>query len=286
MSMVHELTLCGLAAAFSNVKYDNNSIRHHRPRPMSTAPTSPWKMNKAQLTQALVELQVVVRKEWTVPELRATLLEEQEHRGLTKHKPLGISHLRLDQLKEKCQEEGLPLPEKPTRGVLMKMLRDNTPPTAEEMVPFGKYKGYKYGEVPDGYLVWAEEEVKANVNHSPDLARLARWSQHRRNATPGVGSSRGDPEENAVVPPPHLRSTPKKAQRSQRTRPLDKEEAATSTGWSEVEESMEEQIKDLEARLGVMKSIHEQEKKMEASKKETSTPRKGVQGYPASPDHN
>lgn len=97
--MDHELTLCGLAAAFSDVKYDNNSILHHHLRQMSTAPTSPWKMNKAQLTQALVELQVVIRKEWTVPELRATLLEEQELRGLTKHKPFGISHLRLDQLK-------------------------------------------------------------------------------------------------------------------------------------------------------------------------------------------
>ena len=179
-----------------------------------------------------------------------------------------------------------PVEEKPTRGVLMKMLRGNAPPSAEEMVPFGKYKGYKYGEVPEGYLVWAEEEVKANVNHSQDLARLARWSQHQRKATPGVGSSRGDPEENAVVQPPHLKSTPKKAPRSQRTRPLDKEEAATSTGWSEVEESMEEQIKDLEARLGVMKAIHEQEKKIEASKKEANTPQKGALGYPASPDQN
>ena len=55
-------------------------------------------------------------------------------------------------------------------------------------MPFGKYKGYKYGEVPVGYLEWAEEEIKANVNHSPDLAR---WHQHKRNATtPGAGSWR------------------------------------------------------------------------------------------------
>lgn len=269
--MDQELISCGLAAAFSNVKYDNNSIVRHLPRLMSTAPTSPWKMNKAQLTQALVDLQVVVRKEWTVPELRATLLEEQEQRGIVKHKPLGISHLRLDELKEKCQAEGLPLPEKPTRGVLMKMLRDNIPPTAEEMVPFGKYKGYKYGEVPVGYLEWAEEEIKANVNHSPDLARLARWHQHKRNATtPGAGSSRGDPEENAVIPPPHLKTTPKKTQRVQRTRVIE-EDLGTSTGWSEVEENMEEQIKDLEARLAAMRSVHEQEEVAEAKKEAKNT---------------
>ena len=75
----------------------------------------------------------------------------------------------------------------------MKMLRDNVAPSGEEMVPFGKYKNYKYAEVPEAYLEWAMEEVQANENHSPDLGRLARWARARRSQVRGTGSSSGDP---------------------------------------------------------------------------------------------
>lgn len=273
--MEHVLTFCGLVAAFSSVKLENNPLRLNPIRSMSsTAPTSPWKMNKAQLTAALVELEVVVRKEWTVPELRSTLLEQKELLGCTKHKPLGLSHLRLDQLKEKCIQEGLALPEKINRGLLMKMLRDNVAPSGEEMVPFGRYKNYKYNEVPENYLEWAMEEVKANENHSPDLGRLARWAQARRQAR-GTGSSAGDPESNAVIPPPHHRASPKKNQRVQRTRVI--EEEPLSTDWSEVDNAAttEDQIKEMEERLKLMKSVHEQEKKVAEAKAAAATLEKG-----------
>lgn len=275
--MEHGQISFGLVAAFSSVKLESNKLQRNPIRSMSSvAPTSPWRMNKAQLTAALVELEVVVRKEWTVPELRSTLLEQKELMGCTKHKPLGLSHLRLDQLKEKCLTEGLALPEKPNRGLLMKMLRDNVAPSGEEMVPFGKYKNYKYSEVPENYLEWAMEEVKANVNHSPDLARLARWAQARHQVC-GAGSS-GDPEERAVIPPPHFRASPKKNQRMQRNRVI--EEDPLSTDWSEVDNatSTEDQIKAMEERLALMKTVHEQEKKVAAAKA-SATPKEKM-GYP------
>ena len=47
----------------------------------------------------------------------------------------------------------------------MKLLRDNVPPSWEEMVvSFGSYKGYKHKEINQSYLNWATKE--AGNNHS------------------------------------------------------------------------------------------------------------------------
>ena len=114
----------------------------------------------------------------------------------------GLTRLTLDELKDKCASEGIAMPDsKPTRGLLMKLLRENAPPTGDEVVCFGMYKGYLYKEVNEKYLQWAMEEVAANPQHSLDLARLARWAQ-ARSTTPGTGSRPSAPEVGAVVPLP------------------------------------------------------------------------------------
>lgn len=95
-------------------------------------------MRRAELIQALEEMEVTYRLEWSVPELRATLLEEREARGMGKEKKMtGLSHMTVEALKAKCQEEEIFIPEKATRGALMKMLRDQGAPTNNEVVCFG-----------------------------------------------------------------------------------------------------------------------------------------------------
>ena len=240
------------------------------------AQRSPWKMNRQELLGRLEELKVTVRTEWTVPELRATLLAELELRGDNKNKLVGITKMTLDQLKEKCMAEGLALPEKPNRGLMMKMLRDNLPPNDEETVCFGSYKGYMYKEVNEGYLEWAQQEVKENPNHSPDLARLARWAQARGSQL-GAPSGSGDPERSAKVPVPKAAlpkaktesKNPQKTQRTSRARPVVSE---SEMSFTEVELPMEQQIQDLEERLSVMRSVAVAEKAAAAAKAATAKP--------------
>ena len=106
-------------------------------------------MNKAELVETLIQMGVSVRKEWTVPELRSIVSEQ---RGADQRKELkGLS---------KCREMGVDIPPKPTRGLLMRMIRDSVPATQDEVVPFGRYKGYRYCEVPFSYLEWAIVETK------------------------------------------------------------------------------------------------------------------------------
>ena len=123
-------------------------------------------------------------------------------RGTTATRPRG--HLTLDELRDKCLEVGLTMPPKPTRGLLMRMLRENTPPDDTEKVNFGAYKGYMYKEVNEECLQWAMREIEANPQQSPDLARLVRWAQARqtRPATVGAASGSGDPEQCPSLPVP------------------------------------------------------------------------------------
>ena len=61
----------------------------------------------------------------------------------------------------------------PTRGALIALLRSSTQGSGSRVLPFGKFNGWMCREVPPGYRQWAQEEVAANPNHSPDLAAFA-----------------------------------------------------------------------------------------------------------------
>ena len=100
----------------------------------------------------------------------------------------------------------------------MKMLREHTQDDGEKVVAFGRYKAWMFKEVPQGYLDWAVKEVKQNPNASEDLRQLASYAQakvvkekdedevdKKGLRTPKMVARAGrDPEEVAVVTPPHL----------------------------------------------------------------------------------
>lgn len=277
--LVNDRNFCGSAAAvFVEIRRSKPLLSPtvELPMPPKSATPSPWQMNRATLIQTSEEKGITYKPEWTVPELRATLLEVKQMMEADNKSMAGITKMNIDELKEKCLQEGIPLPAKYSRGSLMKLLRESQSPTGEEHVCFGSYKGYKFKEVHEGYLQWAMEETASNPNHSPDLARLAKWAARRQAGTSGAASGSGDPEANAVTALPKMLPKPKqlqappstnKSSRTSRTRVIQSEE--DNSDFSLVDQTTEEQISDLETRLAVLKSIkkvedeHAEKRKME-----------------------
>lgn len=186
-------------------------VKSVRPPGMPAQPLSPWRMNRPELLVALDALQIPVRPRWTVPELWQTLIEQTRVEvDVTPLALKGLSKMILADLKTRCDEEGVSLPEKPTRGLMIKLLREKVQPAGEQVVTFGKYKSWMYKEIPEAYLKWAIKETDANANASPDLVKLAHWAKEdlEKRATQarvaGAVPASEDPEVKAKYPPPPM----------------------------------------------------------------------------------
>ena len=174
--------------------------------------TSPWSMKREELVRELRELQVPVHPNWTVPELRATLIEQRPGQTPTReqHALKGISKMSLEELKIKAVEADLEMPPKVTRGWLIKALRDNLQPEGDQVMTFGKYKSWMFKEVPFSYQEWAMKETEVNTNSSPELVHFAAWCRQelaerkQRAKGKGVPTMVEDPEVNAKIPPPAM----------------------------------------------------------------------------------
>jgi hypothetical protein len=76
----------------------------------------------AELVEELHALGVDINPSWTVPELRSVLMEQkEEHQSI---RLPGLGAMELEELKQKAVELGIRLPDKPTRGWLMRMISD------------------------------------------------------------------------------------------------------------------------------------------------------------------
>eukprot|EP00435_Cladocopium_sp_Y103_P029729 s4082_g7.t1 len=146
------------------------------PRTLSlvmSKPVSVWNMRRAELLEALKDLRVDFKYEMTVPELRSLYMEA---RGPVGRQGLGLTKCSVEQLKERCIEEGIEIPAKATHGLLLRLLRQSMETSGDSEVTFGQYKHYLFREVPADYLEWAIKEWTQAEQCSPDLARLARWA--------------------------------------------------------------------------------------------------------------
>ena len=198
----------GLVEAVSDEGILPTSLNSRRQLAFMLAGVKPWEMKKDQLLAKLRELGFRVSGKETVPELRSLLLEQMPEKETT----VSISKMTLDQLREKCKEENIAVPQKVTKGWLLRQLRQHAP-SSQEVVTFGKYAGYTYAEIPMDYREWAVKERQAKGDSSsPELARLANWWERTRSSTrptTKVTEPRPDPEETAVIPPPPM-ALPKK----------------------------------------------------------------------------
>lgn len=171
-------------------------------------------MKKGQLLAELAERGVTAHPSWTVPELRSILVEQRqlEKPAPEEDRMKGLTKMTLQQLVEEAKKDNLVLPAKPTRGLMMRLLRDSRNTPGCTVMPFGRYKGWMYSKVPEGYIQWAMKEVKGNPNAHEDLVRFATWGSQeleRRAETPGLPKKKDlgrDPEALAVIPPPPVRS--------------------------------------------------------------------------------
>ncbi|CAE7629272.1 RE2, partial [Symbiodinium sp. KB8] len=166
----------------------------------------------------------------------------------------GISKMTLEELISEAQKQNITLPSKPTKGALMRMLRDSKATEADTVVLFGKYKTWYYRELPQGYLQWAVQETRSGSSH-PDLVRLANWARTvlKDPTTPAEKEQKetlDDPETTAKTAPPkmerRLRDVPAE---------LGRVDSSDSMEHDASGEAMVE-IAAIEARLAALKQKH------------------------------
>ena len=116
-------------------------------------------MRKAELIKELEQRGVYIDPAWTVPELRATVLENRE---LVAKMAMGLSRFNLEELTKMCVDLKIALPTKRTKGELTKLLRTAYSGHANEEIDFGRHKGTLYKDVPMEYQKWAIKETEAN----------------------------------------------------------------------------------------------------------------------------
>ncbi|CAL1145601.1 unnamed protein product [Cladocopium goreaui] len=274
---------CGSDAAVFLEDPPRLGSRALQPMPAASTVQSVWKMGKEQLTRELVEHGVVVHPNWTVPELRTTVMEQREalNPRMDKNDKLkGITQLTLDQLTQKAVEEGLSLPPRPTRGLLIRMLRESTQQESDNVMCFGKFKGWLYKEVPREYMKWAVDETAANTNASEDLVRFATWAKEEFQKQDKVvlvvrkpPASKDDPEVKAKIPPPDIEvmswaSGSSESHRSWRAGRVQAKKKAdkrrvdvievTEDMDSELPEEARAEIQHMEAQLAALKQKHKE----------------------------
>ena len=136
-------------------------------------------MSKTELLAEAMREGIPIHPRWTLEEVRSVV---REHRAaMDSQSPeanlKGLGSMTLSQLKIMAAENNVPVPEKATRGLLMRMIREEAQSAEENIVCFGKYKGWLYKEIPEAYLSWAISEVGKNPNASEDLRRLANFGK-------------------------------------------------------------------------------------------------------------
>ena len=229
-------------------------------------------MKRHGLVEELEMRGVAVNRSWSVPELRSILIEQKEVEKPPKTDTgvKGLTKLSLSELVTEAEALSMVMPPKPTRGLLMRMIRDAKATPGQTVVSFGKFKGWMYHEIPQSYLEWSIQETKSNANAHVDLVRLATWAQgeleKRQSKQAGYATSASkDPEAVATVPPPKFKDMARHGSSSDsswsRVGACSRRGAATRRGPeiisdSDLEEEPEDTnltIKKLEDRIAALK---------------------------------
>ena len=118
---------------FSKLKANNlisARLLQLSPMPQSCAGKSAWKMNKPEIVEVQVR-GVPVHPNWTLPEVRETLWwrcnsKRSPRRRSTRQWMKGLSKASLEDLTQRARALNITLPPNPTRGWLIRALRDTT----------------------------------------------------------------------------------------------------------------------------------------------------------------
>ena len=108
--------------------------------------------------------------------------------------------MTMPELVKKMDELQIPLPPKPTRGLLQRIIRDSTRDLSEQIVTFGRHKNLLFRELPHSYIRWRwslQETAAQGSGASHELRQLANFAQKVLNPQK---ETYHDPEMNAAIP--------------------------------------------------------------------------------------
>ena len=107
-----------------------------------------------------------------VCQLRDRNRPEMNDRGIRTN---GLSRMTLSQLVEEAKKGGAMIPERPTRGAMLQVVRDLVEvPAGHTICQCGRYRGWAFEQIPSEYLDWAVGKVAVSQNHSDDLRAASR----------------------------------------------------------------------------------------------------------------
>ncbi|CAE7573873.1 unnamed protein product, partial [Symbiodinium microadriaticum] len=164
----------------------------------------------------------------------------------------GLSSMKHGELVAKAKEMGVDVPDRVTKGNLLRLVRTAVGTTGDTVMTIGRWKGCLYREIPQSYAQWALEETTRTDNSSPELIMFARWwetqmlakaskteikddesefeetAQNFRTSTP----SRGSASENQV----NIRrtSTPSRGSASENQVNIHRTPTSSRGSWDEV----------------------------------------------------
>ena len=172
--------------------------------PMVSRPKTIWEMNKEELLREAAARNLPINPRWLVGEIRSVINEHRQsfesEKGQTSM-PRGLHKMSLEELRETASKVGLSLPVKATKGLIMRLIRDNAEGASGMILSFGRYRGHRFSEVPADYQRWAIRETEANDNASEDLKLFANWARENlAEPTKSYYMTRPDPEGCASIP--------------------------------------------------------------------------------------
>ena len=172
--------------------------------PVVTRTKGLWELTKAELVAEGNARGLWINPDWTVPEIRSMIKEDMDATAApTGNKlPPGISKMDLAELTTTAHQLNIEVPPKATKGVLMRLIRDNSSGGSQSVLAFGRYRNYLFSETPVGYRRWAIQETSTNANSSEELRHYANWCKAHMEVAdqPTKYVSPDDAELNAQTP--------------------------------------------------------------------------------------
>ncbi|CAE7294300.1 GIP [Symbiodinium sp. CCMP2592] len=156
-------------------------VDHGAPCAQEEKPKAISAMRKTELLAEANRLGMTVHPSWTVVELKAVIREHMEanQEGDVARKMKKLNSLTLPELRAKANELHFAIPEKASKGLILKLVRESLNTPANTLMTIGRWRGCEYQEIPASYGNWAMEETRRSDNSHPDLIRYARWyEQH------------------------------------------------------------------------------------------------------------
>ncbi|CAE7427315.1 GIP, partial [Symbiodinium pilosum] len=141
-------------------------------------------MTKTQLLEEAGRLGALVHHTWSATEIKAVIMEAREAQKEKDptERMKKISHMTLPELRMKATELSIDYSNSTTKGNLLRLIRDSLNTPDQELMKFGKFRGYQFCEIPKSYGEWVLREMATSESPDPEFVRFGRWSRQKQMA--------------------------------------------------------------------------------------------------------